>query len=241
MGCGQEKKDNYYGELINIRKHDEITYSFDFKSDEITHWNEGDASMLIFVVDDTMAGKKFSYASLPEDGFIRFTTRIKKDCSEYKKTLKNLVKGEFVRISQPVGNLELKRENRPILLLSNGIAITAVRSLIKSFMSNQDSIPKMIQFNVDSKSDIYKEEFDSYKAETDKFQSYYLSNRNSFYGMLNHDLKILLRNYPENPYVYIVGSKEFVSENITRLLALGIKETDIIVDEQSVNGCCRTK
>ncbi len=239
MGCGQEKKNNYYGELINIIKHDDITYSFDFKSEEIKHWNEGDASMLIFVVDDTMAGKKFSYASLKEEGFIRFTTRIKKDASEYKSTLKNLVIGEFVRISEPTGNLKLKRDDRPIILLSNGIGITPIRSIVKSFINDQKSIPQMIQFNVDARSDIYKDEFDSFKTEVINFQSYYLSNRHSYYAMLSHELKLLQRKYSENPYVYIVGSKEFVSENISRLLARGFSEKELIIDELSVKGCCR--
>lgn len=238
MGCGQETRKNFYGELINIIKHDEITYSFDFNSDDIKHWNEGDSSMLIVSVNDTIEGKKFSYASLQEDKYIRFTTRISEDSSDYKKVLSNLAKGEYIKISEPTGNFRLKRENRPVVLLSNGVGIAAVRSLIRSFVNNQDSIPKMIQFNVDARSNIYKEEFDSYRSKLSQFQSYYLSNRKTYYSMLNHELRILLKNDSVMPYIYIVGSESFVSENMTYLLDLGLTENDLIIDDG--NGCCHS-
>ena len=238
MGCGQETRKNFYGELINIIKHDEITYSFDFNSDDIKSWNEGDSSMLIVSVNDTLVGKKFSYASLQEDKYIRFTTRISEACSDYKNVLSGLAKGEYVKISEPTGNFGLKRENRPVVLLSNGVGISAVRSLVKSFVNNQDLIPKMIQFNVDARSNIYKEEFDSYRSELNQFQSYYLSNRKTYYSMLNHELRILLKNDSVVPYIYIVGSESFVSENMTYLLDLGLTENDLIVDDAT--GCCHS-
>lgn len=238
MGCGQETRKNYYGELINIIKHDEITYSFDFNSDDIKSWNEGDSSMLIVSVNDTLVGKQFSYASLQEDKYIRFTTRISEACSDYKNVLSGLAKGEYVKISEPTGNFGLKRENRPVVLLSNGVGISAVRSLVKSFVNNQDLIPKMIQFNVDARSNIYKEEFDLYRSEVSQFQSYYLSNRKTYYSMLNHELRILLKNDSMVPYIYIVGSESFVSENVMYLLDLGLTGNDLIVDDAT--GCCHS-
>lgn len=239
MGCGQEKKDNYYGEYLGLTKHDDFTYSFDFKSDDIKKWQEGDHSMLIVTYDDILVGKKLSYTTLPDEGKIRFTTRIKDEPSDFKKGLLNLVKGEFIKISEPSGAFRLKRESRPVVLLSNGVGVAGVRALVRKFVGSQNMVTEMLLFNVDKRSNIFKDEFDFYNTEIPNFKSYYLSHRTSYYSMLNHELRMLINRHHLDPIFYVTGSDEFVEENAKYLEDLDFPKDDIIVGGKQSDSCCR--
>jgi len=239
MGCGQEVKKNYYCEFIRFIKHDEFTYSLEFKSEELKVWQEGHHSMMIINVDDTLVGKKFSYVSLPEEGVIRFTTRITEECSEYKNAILNLVKGEFVKISEPSGDFGLRRENRPILLLSNGVGIAGVKTLVQQYMNDQSQIPEILLLNVDDRSNIYKDEFDDFHAKVVQFKPYYLTHRSSYYSMLNHELRMMNKRHGMDPIFYIAGSDSFVEENEQYLRDLDFAKEDIIVGGKQSDSCCR--
>jgi len=239
MGCGQEKKDNYYAEYLGCYQHDPVTYSFDFKCDEISRWREGDHSLLIVTHDDILVGKKLSYASLPDEGKIRFTTRIPKEASDFKQGLVNLVKGEYVKISQPSGDFKLKREGRPVVVLSNGVGIAGIRGLVRTFIKDSKHITEMLQINVDKTSSIYKEEFDLYQKEVEAFRSYYLDHRQGYYGMVYHELKMMLKRHDLPPIFYLSGSDEFVEENRTYLMDLDFPEEDILLGGKQKDSCCR--
>ena len=154
MGCGQEEKQNFYASYLGNIKHDDFTYSFDFKCKDIIKWQEGDHSMLIVTIDDILVGKKLSYVTLPDEDLIRFTTRIGENPSDFKKGLLNLVKGEFIKISEPSGSFKLRREHRPVVLLSNGVGISAMRTIIRRYVESQNMVTEMLQINVDAKSNI---------------------------------------------------------------------------------------
>lgn len=239
MGCGQENKKNYYCEFIRFIEHDAFTYSLEFKSDELKKWQEGHHSMMIINVNNTLVGKKFSYVTLPEEEVIRFTTRIEKEDSDYKRALLNLVKGEFVKISEPSGDFLLRREDRPVVLLSNGVGIAGVRTLIKRYMENQSQIPEMLLLNVDSRSNIYKEELEDCHREVAEFKHYYLTHRTSYYSMLYHELKMMTKRYDLDPIFYVTGSDVFVEENVSYLKDLDFNIDDIIIGGKQSDSCCR--
>jgi ferredoxin-NADP reductase len=239
MGCGQENKENYYAKYLGFIKHDALTYSFEFTCDEIKTWKEGDHSMLIVPYDDILFGKKLCYASSPEEEVMRFTTRIYDDLSDFKKGLLNLYPGEFIKISEPSGNVSLKRESRPVVLLSNGVGIAGVRGLIRKFVENQSMITEMLQINVDGKSNIYKEEFDAYQKKYPNFKSYYVSHRIAYYSILYHELKMLMKRHDLDPIIYLAGSDDFVEENKNYLMDLDFSEDDILMGGKQSDACCR--
>ena len=239
MGCGQEVKKNYYCEFIKLTKMDESTYSLDFKSDEIKVWQAGDHSMLILNVNDTLVGKKLSYVTMPEENIIRFTTRIKEKGSDYKRALLDLIKGEFVKISEPSGNFTLRRENRPVVLLSNGVGVSGVVTMVKQFIDDQSKVSEMLLMNVDNSSDIYKEDFKQFESEVDTFKSYYLSHRASYYGMLKHELTMMNQRHQQNPIFYLTGSDIFVNESVKYLKDLDYLEADIVLGGKQADSCCR--
>lgn len=237
MGCGQEERKNYYCTLKQIESIDKITYNIDFTSDDLKTWREGDHSMLILNVKGELVGKKLSYASLPEDGYIRFTTRIDASSSDYKKTMLSLVKGEEVKISEPSGEFKLKRDNRPLVLVSNGVGIAVMRPLIQLYLKDHSQIPVLINMNVDSRSNIYKEELS--KAQNDRFKTYYLSHRSTYYSMLYHELKMLVKTYKCKPIIYMAGSDPFVEETYAYLKDLDFTDDDLVIGGQQTDACCR--
>jgi len=237
MGCGQENRTNHYSTFVQLEQIDDITYNIDFTSDAIKNWHEGDHAMLILNVNGDLVGKKLSFASLAEDGLIRFTTRINKEASDYKKTLLSLVRGEEVKISEPSGDFKLRREKRPLVLVSNGVGIAVMRPLMQLYLRDKKDIPKMINMNVDSRSNIYKDEFA--KVQDDDFKVYYLSHRASYYSMLYHELKLLSQSFIEKPIVYMSGSDEFVEETWSYLKDLEFADDDLIMGGKQTDSCCK--
>lgn len=240
MGCGQEIKKNYNCEFLRLIKNDDFTYSLDFSCEEIKIWQEGNHSMLIIGVNDTLVGKKFSFVTLAEEEVIRITTRITDDSSEYKKALLHLEKGDYVKISEPAGDFRLRREDRPVLLLSNGVGIAGVRSLVKQYVNNQSQIPEMLLLNVDGRSDIYKKEFDGFHANVTQFKPYYLSHRASYYSMLYHELSMIVKRHELSPIFYITGSDEFVEDTIMYLRDLDFDEEAFLIGGKQTDSCCRS-
>lgn len=238
MGCGQEQKKNHYITFKHLDQLDDITYNIDFTSEDIKTWHEGDHSMLILNVNGDLVGKKLSLASLPSDGVIRFTTRIESVSSDYKKTLKSLVVGEEVKLSEPSGDFQLRRENRPIVLVSNGVGIAVMRPLIYTYLNDQSAVNTLININVDSRSNIYKDELTI--LQNDTYKNYYLSHRQSYYSMLYHELKMLNRAGHVKPLVYIAGSDAFVEETYDYLKDLEFDDNDLILGGKQTDSCCKS-
>ena len=71
--------------------------------------------------------RHMSISTLPEEGSIGITTRIKEECSEFKDILKREEKNRKVALFKTSTNVPLKRENRPIYLLSSGVGIATFR------------------------------------------------------------------------------------------------------------------
>lgn len=239
MGCGQEKKENFYAEYIGRCQIDDFTYSFDFKTDEIKNWHEGSHAMVIVTIDDTLVGKKLSFVTLEEEGIIRFTTRIVEPLSDFKRGLMALSHKEYIKISQPSGDFRLLREGRPVVLLSNGVGVAGLRGHVKRFVERQYMVTEMLHFNVDSRSNLFKEEFEGYQSQVKTFHTYYLSHRGAYYGMVNHELRMLIKRHDLDPIFYVCGSDDFVEENRRYLEDLDFSKDDIKVGGKQADSCCR--
>ena len=229
MSCSCGTKEKYKLKIINIIKHNEVTYSYELKGD-LNSWHEGDASKLYLQVGEKEEARKFSYATLSDENIIRFTTRIISHPSNYKSRLLEHKIGDLVVVSNPTGDFRLKRENRPVVLLSNGVGIAAMRAFVKAYEKDATKIPEMLQINVDRSGKIY---FDEMKMIEKKlpFESIYLKSRESFYEQLDVKLQKLLVNYDAEPYIYIVGSDAFVLETRSHLKGVGFTDEEILIEK----------
>ena len=238
MSCACASKPRLRLELLRVEQVHEETFTFEFKSPEPLEWQEGDSSKIYLNVAGNEQGKKFSFASLPSENVVRFTTRIRKERSDYKDVLSNIDVGENVEVSLPSGQFKLRREDRPIVLLSNGVGIAAMRTFIKSYEGDQTGIPSMIQINVDSKSSIYQTEFSEIELRLDMFKSIYVKHRSTFINQLDFEVQNIISNRVEPPLFYVVGSDVFVNDTILHLNAVGIQSEDIITDGHKSGGTC---
>lgn len=243
MACGCQSGESIPLEVINIVNHNEETVSFDCESILPLSWSEGNSSKLYLNINGDRVGKKFSYATLPEEKTIRFTTRIRNDRSSYKESMSKLSVGDIISVSEPSGNFSLIRDGRPALLLSNGVGIATMRSLVKAYELNQEGVGRLTQINVDRSGELYKDEFESISGLSTQFTSIYTSTRNQFYEKLLYESQNLMFGTGMIPNIYIVGSDNFIIDTMAYLNTLGISNDDIYTDGQvnAQGGCgCST-
>lgn len=239
MSCACASEPRHQLRLVNIIKHSEETYSYDLDMSELKDWNEGDSSKLFLNLGEKEVGKAFSHATLPEEGIIRFTTRIKEMPSDYKAKLAEKQPGDIIEITAPKGNFNLRRDGRPIILLSNGVGIAAIRSLVKAFELDQRGIPMLVQLNVDASGEIYGEEFASIASKLQSFKSVYTKSRTAFYPALKDIIIDLWNKRDETPLFYVVGSEQFVMDAVTYLYEGGYTDADVVTDGSGC-GCSST-
>lgn len=240
MACACSSAERTKIQLNNIIKHNEETYSFDFQSPTLSEWSEGDSSKVYLDVLGKEVGKKFSYATLPEEGIVRFTTRIRRDRSAYKSSLFALKPGDHVEVTMPSGEFKLQRINKPIVILSNGVGIATARSLIKAYEVDQDNIPMMLQINVDSSGRIYHDELSELEKDIKGFTSLYTTHRSEFYNELDHKLQAILLE-DADPLIYIVGGDGFVSGTLSYLKDVGFEDDSLKTDGHVGETCgCET-
>lgn len=230
MSCACAMEPRHQLRLVNIIKHNEETYSLDFDNTAIPQWEAGDSSKIFLSVNGSEVGKAFSYATLPDEGVIRFTTRIKAERSDYKEVLSQVNVGQTIEVTEPKGDFKLRRDERPIVLLSNGVGIAAIRSLVKDFEKDQKGIPELYQLNVDATGFIYEEEFKAIERRNIGFRSRYTSGRKSFQPALKDCIIDLWNRSEARPYYYVVGSENFVRDTVNYLYEAGFTDEDVIMD-----------
>ncbi|HUS76695.1 MAG TPA: FAD-dependent oxidoreductase [Methanothrix sp.] len=74
-------------------------------------------------------GKPLSLSSSPTEDFLEVTKRL--TGHEFSNALLSLKKGDTIRFSGPYGNFTFNGENEKIAMLTGGIGITPLRSMIK--------------------------------------------------------------------------------------------------------------
>lgn len=239
MACSCSGGSKISLELMEIIQHDNETYSFDFNMNQDIMWKEGDSSKVYVQVGEQQIGKKFSYATVPEENKIRFTTRIREEASRYKQALNALKIGDSIEVSEPSGEFYLRRENRPILLLSNGVGVAASRSLIYAYQYDQSDIPMMASINVNNSSKLYETELKEVESKIKYFSAHHASDRKNYYQSVDFVLQNIMKYLSDDPIIYVVGSHAFVQGSIEHLLSMGMSGHDIITDGPiSTDGGC---
>ncbi len=91
-----------------------------------------------------------SISTLPYEGSIGITTRIREQCSEFKTVLRNLEVGNKIAIFKTHSNVPLKRENKNVYMLSSGVGLATFRPLVLDFLKRGDNVNQMHSLNIDS-------------------------------------------------------------------------------------------
>ncbi|WP_394121836.1 dihydropteridine reductase [Planococcus donghaensis] len=194
-------------------------------------WQEG--SHTHFALEGFNAGEKpnrglirhMSISTLPHENSIGITTRIREQCSEFKAILRNLEIGDEVAIFKTHSNVPLKREDKSVYLLSSGVGLATFRPLVLDYFDRADQVNQIHSLNIDSSKDfLFMNVFES--APDKKFTSQFVDNRNDYYEAV----KKLAAD--EDGLFYVVGSDDFLMENIKLLREQGIKTEQIMLDKR---------
>lgn len=194
-------------------------------------WEEG--SHTHFVLEGFNAGDKpnrslvrhMSISTLPNENSIGITTRIREQCSEYKTILRNLEVGSEVALFKTHSNVPLKREDKNVYLLSAGVGLATFRPLVLDYFERADNVNQVHSLNIDSsKNFLFTNIFES--APDKKFTSQFVDNRKDYYD----EVKNLAAD--KEGLFYIVGSDEFLMQNIEVLREQCIKPEQIMLDKR---------
>lgn len=168
--------------------------------------------------------RHMSIATLPHENSIGITTRIKEQCSEFKAILRNLKVSNKVAIFKTHSNVPLKREDKNVYLLSSGVGLATFRPLVLDYFECANHVNHIYSLNIDSSKDfLFTNIFES--SPHKKFTSKYVDNRKDYYeGVTNLAID-------KEGLFYIVGSDEFLMQNIEVLREQGIKPEQIMLDK----------
>ncbi len=195
-------------------------------------WEEG--AHTHFALEGFNAGEKpnrglirhMSISTLPNETSIGITTRIKEQCSEFKAILRDLTIGDQVAIFKTHSNVPLKREGKNVYLLSSGVGLATFRPLVLEYFENNEQVNQIHSLNVDSSKDfLFPTIFET--AADKKFSAQFVENREAYYS----EVKKLAED--QEGLFYIVGSDEFLLQNIDLLRQEGIPAEQIILDKHA--------
>jgi ferredoxin-NADP reductase len=194
-------------------------------------WLEG--SHTHFALEGFNAGDKpnrglirhMSISTLPNENSIGITTRIKEQCSEFKSILRSLEVGHEVAIFKTHSNVPLKRDNKNVYLLSSGVGLATFRPLVLDYFERADNVNLIHSLNIDSSRNfLVTDIFES--APDKKFTSQFVDHRKDYY----EEVKNLAAD--KDGLFYIVGSDEFLVQNIEVLREQGIQPNQIMLDKR---------
>src|SRR5690625_639140 len=168
--------------------------------------------------------RHMSIITLPHENAIGITTRIREQCSEYKAILRNLDIGSEVALFKTHSNVPLKREDKNVYLLSQGVGLATFRPLVLDYFERADNVNHIYSLNIDSSNDFLFT--DIFESSPDKnFTSQFVDNRKDYY----EEVKNLAAD--KDGLFYVVGSDEFLVQNIEVLREQGIKPEQIMLDK----------
>ncbi len=220
----------YRLKITDILIESEDTWTFLLEMPEDFNWEEGSQAHIGIEGYDFNAPKgtfvrHMSIMTLPEEGKIGFTTRKRGELSVFKETLFNMKVGQELLVFKPGSRMALRRENRPLVLLSMGVGIATMRPLILQHHNNPMGIKEVYQINVDAGGNfLYQKEFESMADSSVKHT--WLRGRNGLDEVLERVLSI------ESPIFYLVGSDAFVIQRTHWLMEHGVAFQDIVVDKK---------
>lgn len=221
----------YKLKIVDIREETDKTKTYLLEKPLELNWEEGSHTHIAHNgYDDGEFPNKnlirhMSIMTLNHENMLGFTTRLNDNPSEFKRRLTELNIGDDLIVFKLNSRMKLRRENKPIILLSMGVGIATMRPLIKTFLEDNSKISQLININVDStKIHVYQSELDEY--ETSSYHNYWTKSRVEFYQTLTNV-------YKDNKAIfYIVGSDLFLRTVIKKLKAFGVSIENIMIDKK---------
>jgi ferredoxin-NADP reductase len=172
--------------------------------------------------------KPLSLSSSPTENFLQVTKRL--TGHEFSNALLSLKKGDTIKFSGPYGNFTLNGEHEKIAMLSGGIGITPLRSMIKYCTDKGLATDIFLFYSNRQEDDIpFKDEFEALKAKNPNLTIINTLTRpgpswKDRIGRIDADMiKELLPNYA-NWTFYSSGPQRMVDSMLLLLKEMSIPE-----------------
>ncbi len=177
-------------------------------------------------VDERKDKRWFTLSSSPTEDLLSITTRITNKKSSFKNALNELIPGNDVYMSEPMGDFVLPKDmNIPIVFIVGGIGITPVRSMIKWQIDKQETRTAEI---------IYATNKQNEQIFLDLLLLAPLLKINLLTSEKKEKLTVstifnLVANF-DHKYFYISGPEPMVEQIVSEFNIIGIDKRHIITD-----------
>lgn len=204
--------------------------SFIFKPQEPLVWKAG--QFLHYVLnhastDDRGSDRWFTIASAPYERQVMITTRLAPiKGSTFKKTLKELKRGDEIEVSDLDGDFTLDDPKKECVFIAGGIGITPFRSILKQAAHDGKHLRVTLIYANRDKAVTYKKELEALASRNPTFRIHYLFKPQRI------DKDAIKKLVPDlkKPVFYVSGPEPMV-ENVGEMLQqLGIPAKHIKQD-----------
>lgn len=205
--------------------------SIRFARPEEFEFEPGQFIFLSIGSSDNELTKHLSISSSPTEGILEVTKRL--TGHPFPNALASLKKGDKIKLRGPYGKFIFQDEHKKIGMLSGGIGITPLRSIIKYINDKMLDTDVVLIYSNRHEDDIaFEQEFDEIMAKNPKFNIINtITNPGSSWtgtiGRISADMiKQHIPDYLERVF-YISGPTKMVESMVALLLELGIPEDQI--------------
>ena len=181
----------------------------------------------------------FSISSAPREDVITITTRLRD--TAFKRVLQAVPLGTLVKMEGPFGDLRLHHAARPAVLLAGGIGITPFRSILVETIGGGALRYPVVLFHANRRPEdaAFADEFRSLARRDPNltFVPTMTALPGSGYawdGEQGHIDAVMLRRHLDglvDPIYYIAGPPGMVQALRTMLIASGVDEDDVRIEE----------
>ncbi|MGH8412142.1 MAG: FAD-dependent oxidoreductase, partial [Pseudomonas sp.] len=178
--------------------------------------------------DDRGIKRWFTIAAPPFEGNPRITTRFAGEKgSTFKATLHELQVGETIEATEPEGDFIVESTERPIVYIAGGIGITPYRAILLQLDHDGADIQGCLLYANRNDEYPFKDELEAVAERHAGFSISYFADPQHI------ELEDIQKAASEltNPLYYISGPKPMVEGYKDKLVAAGIPEADIKLDD----------
>lgn len=218
----------YKVKILDIKDEFKNVKTYTLEKPEGLTWKEGSSFHLAIpgFNDNGELNKKLihhlSINTLSDEDTVNFTTKFSIRKSDFKKALLAKKVGDYLEFFKIKCHMKLRRENKKIVLLSMGIGLSTMRPLINKFKKDPSGIAELLSINV-ARKDNHLFESEISTVDDKIFRQIWVDSRANFF-------EILRKMDVKDSIFYVVGSNEFLLDNIVFLRELGVSDKDIMID-----------
>lgn len=174
--------------------------------------------------------RTFSHASAPLDSELEMATRL--SASAFKRAFAELTAGDTVAIMGPGGRLRLPDDAARVVVLTGGVGVTPVRSLVRDALARGAVFDDALVFfgNRDQECALYVDEFSSYRERGIRVIPVYENPEREWAGETGFITAAMVRRHADE-----IGGRPFV---VTGPPAM-VTAMDAVLDELGVDPALR--